>query len=132
MRWVNRFAAGEAARFLLATGVSACITVGLPILLHEGFDLREEAAVAVAFVFAFFFNFFVVKYYVFNSTGKAGGELIRFAIMAAIFRVLEYLAFLLMFTVLNLNYIFSLLSVLIISTLGKYLFSRHVVFARRT
>lgn len=118
-------ALSAALRFPLAVGLSASITIGLPVLLVSGVGVREELAVAVAMVVAFFVNFFVNKRFVFKSTHQGGGQLLRFFLTNASMRVVDYLGFLLLFNGLGLNYVVSLVIVLSITTVARFfMFSR--------
>lgn len=123
--------AGQAARFGVMTGLSAAMTLGIPVLLHEGLGVREEAAVAAAFATAFCVNFLVARRYVFRSDGRASGEVARFALTTAAFRGAEYLAFLALLRGLGLPYLAALLVVLPASAVAKFVVLRLLVFARR-
>ena len=87
-------ARGQLLRFFGATGISATITLGLPVLLHEGLAVPPRAAVAIALTVAFMVNFLTTRLFVFRSSGRAPGELARYALTSAAFRGGEYLGFL--------------------------------------
>ena len=115
-------------RYLLMTGLSAVVTVGLPALLHEVFGVGEERAVAVSLAVAFCVNFLTARFYIFRSGGHIGGQLVRFALVSAAFRIGEYLAFLVLHTWLGLMYLVALAAILFVSIVLKFFSYRHFVF----
>lgn len=119
---------GEVNRFTQLALVSAGVTLGLPVPLHEWLGLEERVAVALALATAFAVNFIVARSYVFRASGAFGPQLLRFALASAGFRVAEYLAFLLLFSVLGVFYVLALGLVLVISFGVKFAFYRTYVF----
>lgn len=117
-------------RFALSTAISASLTVGLPILLHEGLGMDERPAVAIAFVAALMVNFVVMRHFVFAARGSAREDMVRYVVTNTGFRLAEYAAFALLFTVLRLGYIVALLIVLGTSTVLKFVTYRLVVFGQ--
>src|SRR5690606_6513003 len=65
MRW--RVAGQRWARYLIATGASALLSLGLPLVLHQIVGLREELAVAIALALMLVINFVTIRVYVFRS-----------------------------------------------------------------
>ena len=124
----NRRTVGQAARYLLMTGVSALVTLGIPALLHEVFGVGEELSVAISLVAAFCVNFLTTRLYVFGSDGRVGPQLARFALVSAGFRLGEYLAFLVLHTWLGLMYLVALALVLMVSIVLKFFVYRRFVF----
>lgn len=120
---------GQFLRFFWATGASAAITLGLPVLLHEGFAVPPRIAVAVALVTAFAVNFLTTRLFVFRSRGGAHGELVRYALTSASFRGAEYLGFLAL-DVLGVVYYLAQPLVLIVSFLLKFVVLRRFVYRR--
>lgn len=117
----------QALRFGLTTALSAVVTVGLPVLLHEVFGVQPRIAVAVAFVVAFCMNFISLRRIVFTSDRNAGHDLLIFAVSSMIFRFGEYLGFLGISALLDLSYVWCLLTVLACSTLIKFFWYRQVM-----
>lgn len=119
----------QLVRYAAATAASATITLGLPILLHEVFGVADDIAVAVALAVAFIVNFVSTRVLVFRSTGRASGELLRFALTSLSFRGLEYLAYLALAWA-GVVYYLALAIVLAVSMVLKFLTYRSVVFNR--
>jgi putative flippase GtrA len=122
---------GEVNRFLAVTVVSAGVTLGAPVLLHELVGMGEEIAVAVALFTAFCLNFFMARIYVFRSGGAVVPQLVRFAGASLAFRLAEYLAFLALHLWLDLFYVLAVAVVLVVSFVLKFLFYRVFVFGAR-
>ena len=119
----------QGIRYLLMTGLSAGITLGLPILLHEGFDVNEEIAVSLALGTSFLINFVTIRVFVFRSIGAPRTELLRFGLTSAGFRIVEYLLFLCLHTLLDLFYVLALGIVLVVSLALKFYCYRVLVFS---
>lgn len=122
-----RFA--ELARYALATLVSAAITLGVPVALHEGLGIDERIAVAIALAMAFVVNFITTRRYVFKSAGNARAELQRFTAVSLAFRLGEYGLFLLLFA-LGIVYYIAQAIVLVLSFVLKFLTYRGFVYGR--
>jgi putative flippase GtrA len=118
---------GQVFRFGLMTGMSASVTVGLPIILHELFGVTPQHAAAVAFVVAFLLNFVSLRRLVFRSSHGASRDLVTFIASSLVFRGVEYIAFLLLTTVAHIHYVIALLSVLTLSTLAKFVWYRRIM-----
>lgn len=126
-----RMLAIELGRFGISTAISASITLGLPVALHEGLGVRPEQAVLIAFCVALAVNFAVMRGFVFAGRSSPAGDLLRFASANVGFRAFEYVAFLLLFTAARLQYVVALVIVLVVSTVLKFCTYRLVVFAPR-
>ncbi len=124
----DRATRGQIGRYLVMTGLSACLTMGLPVVLHEIFGLSEEASVAVALLTAFVVNFITLRRVVFRSAGRPTAELLRFFWTGLAFRGGEYLAFLILLSLLRLHYVLALAIVLALSISLKFLCYRSFVF----
>jgi len=112
------------------TVLSACVSIGLPILLHEVARLEERVAVAIALVCAFLLNFLGIRGFVFGKSGGIRGDLARFLGTSIAFRLFEYVGFLLLFGQFGLDYIVALLIPLAISFCLKFITYKLFVFAR--
>ena len=120
--------AGQIVRYFLMTGLSAMITLLLPVALHAGVGLSVETAVAVSLVAAFFVNFLTIRAFVFRSATPAGQQLVRFTLTSAGFRVGEYLFFLILYNILEIYYFTALIVTLVVSLPLKFLCYRRFVF----
>lgn len=119
----------QIGRFGILTAISATITVGLPILLHEQWAVSPPRAAAVAFALAFVVNFFSLRRLVFSSSRGAGRDLFVYAASSLFFRLAEYLAFLLLYAV-NVQYVLALVGVLAVSATAKFFWYRHTLHSR--
>lgn len=106
-------------RYLVNTGLSFVVNLGLTALLHEVFEVREAMAYAVALVTVFVMNFILFRYYVFDGrTDRPARQLGAFAATSVVFRSGEWVAFRLLteapfFHELNERYAFYYLLVII-------------------
>jgi len=117
---------GQLARFAMLTGVSAAMTVGLPALLHEVWQVPPREAAAIAFTVAFFVNFASMRRLVFRSQRGARRDLITYALSSFFFRLAEYAAFVLL-TMVHIYYLVALVGVLAISAVTKFVWYRRVL-----
>jgi len=117
-------AAGELFRFAAMSATSSLITLGLPVFLHEVLDVGQKTAVACGQGSVFFLNFALIRIFVFRSSGRAGRQFLHYASSAAVFRGLEYVAFVLLFEWAKLFYISALLITLGTSTAIKFVWYR--------
>ena len=127
-RLVTLASEGVVHRYFYLSGLSAGITFGAPIILHELAGFEEKDAVGLALVAAFIVNFLVARSYVFRSNGAMLPQLVRFASSSLVFRGGEYLAFLLLHSYLGMFYVLAVGIVLAISFVLKFLFYRVFVF----
>ena len=119
----------QAGRFGLLTALSAIITVGLPILLHEQWGVSPPRAAAIAFAVAFVVNFVSLRRLVFSSRRGAGRDLFAYTMSSLFFRSAEYVSFLLLFAI-RVQYIIALISVLAVSATAKFFWYRRVLHSR--
>lgn len=115
-------------RYLLMTGVSAVFTLGMPVLLHEVFSVEVETSVAIALSVAFVINFLTTRYYVFEAKSGAKGQAVRYVFTSIAFRVSEYLAFLVLHTLLHVYYTVALIIIMFTSLIFKFIVNRIYVF----
>lgn len=116
----------ELLRYFLATGLSAAISLGIPILLHEHFAVEERVAVAIALTIAFVVNFITTRLFVFRSTGNAQSELLRFTGVSLGFRIGEYGLFLVLFSLGIIYYVAQLIVLVFSFVLKFYTYKRFV------
>ena len=126
---IGRARIAELLRYGVAGLVSAVITLGLPVALHEGLGVDPRIAVGVALALAFVVNFITNRRFVFRSNGNARGELQRFALVSAAFRLAEYGLFLLLFA-LGMAYYIAQPLVLGLTVMLKVLIYRGFVYGR--
>jgi putative flippase GtrA len=119
-----RETAGQLLRFGMATGLSAIISLGLPVLLHELLHVEQKIAVAISQVTVLLMNFVTLRLFVFPGKGSVRGDLMRYFGSAAMFRGIEYLSFLALFELAGLFYLTALVVTLITSTLIKFIWYR--------
>jgi putative flippase GtrA len=108
----------------MSTGVSAAITIGLPVFLHELFGIEQRTAVAISQSSALLINFLMIRVFVFRSRRAAPRDLAYYVGSAAAFRGLEYLCFLALFQLGHLYYLTALVLTLGVSTLIKFVWYR--------
>jgi putative flippase GtrA len=121
----------EGLRYFVMTGVSASITLGLPFLLHEVFSVRPDIAVAIGLGTAFVVNFVTGKFYVFRRQGSAKAQFGRFTLVSLLFRVCEYLLFLLLHNGFDVQYMIANIAVLLLSFCLKFFVYKIFVFNDR-
>ena len=118
----------QSFRYLVATVLSAGLSVSLPVLLHEVVGFAEQYAVLISQVTVLLMNFVSVKFYVFRRGGESVTQFVRFIGSSLFFRAAEYGLFLALFQWLGLHYILALLIALSLSFVVKYFVHRHYVF----
>lgn len=121
---------GQLFRFAQASVLSAGMSLGVPIALHEGLGISERIAVLIGLITALMVNFVVQRSYVFKSDGSANKQAIKFLGFSVLSRSGEYLAFNLLFSI-GINYIVALATVVTISAAIKFFVYRWVIFAPR-
>ena len=119
-----RETASEVMRFAIATGLSAIVSLGLPIALHELLHVDQRIAVAVSQLSVLAMNFLTLRVFVFRSSGKARADVFRYGASAITFRGLEYASFLLLFEIVHMFYVTALVVTLCASTVSKFFWYR--------
>ncbi len=114
------------------SGFSFLLNLGLTILLHQIFHFSAELAYAIALLSVLVTNFVVMRWYVFSGSGqplaRQAGD---FLVASVFFRGIEYLAFLLLHSVLNMNYVAAIVLVMGLAFVAKFFFYRQHVFGTR-
>jgi len=118
----------EGLRYLVMSGMSAILSLGVPFVLHEAFAVRPDIAVACGLTAAFVMNFFTARLFVFRKKGSLKQQLGRFALVSFAFRLGEYLAFLLLHSVFGVQYMIANASVLFLSFCLKFFVYKIFVF----
>lgn len=116
-------------RFCVMTAIAFGIHIGLPPLLHEVFHLSEELACAVALVVVFTGNYFLQRYYVYQAKeGDPRRQLLLYFLSSLGFRGAEYVTFLLVYNVLEVQYLVAYVGVLLVSFMIKFFYYGKFVF----
>lgn len=122
--WVAGF-----CRFVFMAVLGFSINFGITKGLHELADWPPEASFAVGLMTVFVFNFFVFRKFVFRATkGDQWQQMLRFFWTSVIFRSGEYLTFLVVHSVMQVDYQLAVISILGSSMLVKFAIYRLIVF----
>lgn len=116
----------QAGRFAITTGLSAMLSLGLPILLVEQFGFSEHRAVQIAFVTAYLINLLATRHFVFKSTNHWRRDLVAYVFANGAFRGAEYAAFALAMLVVNAPYYVIIFCVLAVSAVTKFFVYRWI------
>jgi putative flippase GtrA len=116
---------GQVARFAVMTAMSATVSLGLPVILHEALGIAPRLAVGIAFVVAFCLSFVTTRRLVFASSGSVRRDLSIFAASTAAFRAAEFLVFLALMELAGLHYVVALVSALAVSSIAKFFWYRY-------
>jgi putative flippase GtrA len=120
-----------ATRYLIATFLSVCITIGLPIILVEFGSLGASKATALALSLALAVNFLSMKLFVYRNDGSWQAQAVRFLIAASLFRLGEYAGFLALYGILDLFYVLALGVTVGLSFVAKFFTYHLFVFSAR-
>ncbi len=116
-------------RFIAVSAVGSPLNLAVTAVVHECFGASEELAFAVALTAVFLFNFVACRYVIYRATsGDPRRQLLKYFFFSAVFRLLEYLAFLLIRSVFDTQYLVAAILVLGVSFLLKFKFYGNVVF----
>ena len=121
----------EGVRYLLMSGISALLSLGIPFVLHEGFAVRPDIAVAFGLATAFVVNFVTAKLFVFRKKGSVKTQLGHYTLVSLAFRSGEYLSFLVLHSVFGVQYMIATASVLFLSFCLKFFVYKMFVFSHR-
>jgi|SRR3954447_21115692 putative flippase GtrA len=127
---MNHGGIGQLIRFGISTIVSASMTLGIPVILHEAFGIEQKLAVAISQSSALALNFAMIRVFVFRSKRAARRDVSYYVASAITFRGLEYLFFLGLFDLLHLFYFLALVLTLGTSTLLKFVWYRFLFMQR--
>ena len=121
----------QGLRYLLMSGISALLSLGIPFALHEGFAVRPDIAVAMGLGTAFVVNFVTAKLFVFQRKGSVKTQFSRYTVASFLFRSSEYLAFLLLHSIFGVQYMMANAAVLFVSFCLKFFVYKIFVFTHR-
>ena len=120
-------------RMAAVTVLSYTINVGLTTLLHEALGIAPEFAFAVGMASVTVLNFCAFRYVIFDaSDGDPRRQFVRFIGSALLFRVTDYLLFIVVHTIAGVQYFVAINAILVVSFFAKFFFFRSVVFAPHT
>lgn len=128
--FLKRLRAAELVRFAMSTGISALLSFGVPVVLHEGFGVGQQRAVAIGFALAYVTNLLLLKAFVYRSPASWRAVVPRYVVVNGLFRLAEYGAFGLLVDRFALDYRLVLLVILGASTVVKF-FAYRVIFRGR-
>jgi putative flippase GtrA len=121
---------GEVLRFCGVGVLSYGLGIALAALFHEISGLVPEVAVGLSLAILLLTNFALARAFIFRSSGRVHHELVRFGIASAAMRGAEYLAFLVLLNVLGINYLISLTVAMLLSSCGKFVLYKKLVFRK--
>lgn len=112
------------ARFLRfgALGVASFFAnLGITVALHDLLGTSAEVAYAVALVTVMIMNFLLCRYVVFDAgNGSFRAQAVQFLAGACLFRGAEYVGFLVLHSLLGLQYVVAIVVVQVLAFLGKF------------
>jgi putative flippase GtrA len=112
--------------------VSFTLNLGLSALLHEVLGASEELSFGISLAVVFAVNFLACRYIIFDA---AGGNLVQqltaFTLSSLAFRGMEYIAFLLLHSLIGIHYLIAIITVLGVSMISKFFFYRSTVFVEQ-
>src|SRR5690606_27990892 len=116
-------------RWSVGSALAFGVNIGTAALLHEVIGTTESLAVGISFTLVYVINFFLQRYYIFDSRGcDPWRQVAQFLITSGLFRVAEYGLFLAFHQWLAMQY---LLAVVVVSSIGfvsKFLIYRVFIF----
>ncbi len=116
-------------RFLIASGVSFALMIGITSLFEETGLLPADIAYAVAIAITITVNFCLYRWYIFPGDHKPMRvQAVQFVSSVIAFRLVELAVFTLLYRVIGLHYLIGLVLVLSTSFVSKYLFMGRFVF----
>ena len=119
-------------RYVIITGLSFVINLGLTVFLTEVIIFPEEASYAVALVTVFLMNFFFMRYFIYVSReGSAKRQFMFYMLSAMGFRGLEYISFLMIHTWLSVQYALAIIEIQVCSAIVKFFYYKVVVFRQK-
>ena len=122
----------KAIRYLVNTGLSFAVNLGLTFVLHEVFAVREALAYAASLVTVFVMNFLLFRYYVFDGrTATPGRQLAAFFATSVAFRSFEWLAFVALYHRLALHYLLVIVAMQGFTFVVKYFVYGGWLFKRK-
>ncbi len=120
-------------RFAVTGGLAFALNLSITVSMHELLGVSEELAFAVALVTVFVFTFASCRYFIFPGVGGSmRRQIVLFAVSSLGFRCAEYVAFLVVHSVIGVGYVVAVVAVLAVSFVSKFIYYTAVVFADRS
>ena len=117
------------ARFITVSAVAFPLNLAVTVFVHEVLGASEELAFAVALAVVFLFSFAACRYVIYRATsGDPRRQLLKYAMFSAVFRLSQYLAFFLVRSVFDTQYLLTAILVLGASFLFKFRVYGDMVF----
>ena len=127
----DRSAFGQIIRYGYSGLISLPANLVVTTALHEAAGLPVEWSAAAGFVVAMTIGFLFCRYSVFDGRdGDPGRQFAAYALSSAVFRGLEYGAFVALFRIAGVQYIAAIVVVQVVSFFVKFAYYKLVVFAR--
>jgi len=131
MRSWARLSGSAATRFAIVSAASGVTNFGLTAFFHEIVGVAEELSYLLALAIALVQNFLGLRLLVYRgSTASWWQQFLQFVGATAGFRALEYLTFLALHSVLGIHYLVAVAVIMVVFTIGKYVFYGRTIFAR--
>jgi len=126
---LTRSTLGRLTRFVGVAAVGFPLNLAVTVFVHEVLGASEELAFAVALVTLFVFYFVANRHFTFRATGgDARRQLLKYAAFSALFRFAEFLGFLVVHTLFDVQYLIAAVAILGTSFFLKFHFYGGVVF----
>ena len=117
------------ARFIGVSAVGVPLNLAITAFVHEVLGGTPELAFAVALICVFTYNFLACRYIIFRATtGDPRRQLVRYAVLSGLFRFAEYLGFLVVHILFDVEYLVAAILVLGTSFFLKFHFYGNLVF----
>lgn len=114
--------------FVLASGIGFSINTGVTVFLHEILGVSPGISFAVALVCSYVVNFLNNRKWVFASDDSPLPQIARFLAVSLLFRLVEYLVFVLLHYLLGVHYLAAVLIALFSFYVVKFFVYRDLVF----
>lgn len=121
-------------RYAALSVASGALNVGLTAACHHLAGLGEEASYAIALACVFAVNFAAMRQWVYRDTRHrhdAGAQLLKCALVSAGVRTAEWLAFVVLHTLLGMYYLVAIAAIMVGSFAMKFLLYDRLVFGER-
>lgn len=107
-------------RFGSGAALSFTSTLAITYAAVEWLGLDEKLSFAISLVGVFFINFWYLRLFVFQSELPWIRQLRDFFVASIGFRIAEYLAFLVLLDIFEIQYLLCVISVLVVSFVAKF------------
>lgn len=122
------FQVNKKIRFLLVGGFNTLLSYLLFILFIEFFKMPYQVSLIIQYLITVNISIFTMRYYVFQSIGKAGFEYFKACGVYLIMLAFNYLFLFWLIDLMGMNVILSQGIYIIISTIITYLLHQNITF----